>query len=307
MKQYKIRKFNSDCYVFEFTPNECRFDVSIGTQGKLEKLSAIKGEPKANEKVIAKMNACFFNMDGSSEYIGTYVDNGLYYNLSTPMYPVAVFWKKDNRLTVEHNPTQYRHAEYQRDAHWAIGCPWLLVLNGKADYKYTRKELIDKFGHPYQRAPRTMFGQKADGTIVWVVVDGRSKTNAGITITEQSSIMLELNCKIAFNADGGGSSEMIYDGKILNKPSDGTERRIGTCFLAYKPITVNETRGFVNSPSLGFLRVRDQGSTKGKVLGQLSHGDIVNILGRDSATGWYRIIFKNYSVAYVSDDYIKLV
>lgn len=71
------------------------------------------------------------------------------------------------------------------------------------------------------RHPRTAVGKKADGTIVFVVVDGRSKGNAqGMSIFELRSIMGWLGCKDAINLDGGGSSAMVIGDKLVNYPCD---------------------------------------------------------------------------------------
>ena len=43
--------------------------------------------------------------------------------------------------------------------------------------------------------------------------------------------MLELGCYNAVNLDGGGSSAMVYKNKLTNKPSDGSERKVGSVIL----------------------------------------------------------------------------
>lgn len=229
----KIRKYSSDVHIYEFDPKIERFDATIGNPGKLEKLSKINGEPKSDEVVIAKINGGFFAMNGSTEFIGTYVDEGLYYQGAEKYYPTLIYWKDPQILTVENDPTRARHVVYQYQAQWAMGVPWTLVLGGKQDFQYDKKTLVNNFVHPYQRAPRTLVGQKQDGTIVLVVVDGRKVKTLGVTIEQSASIMMELGCHIAVNVDGGGSSEMIVDGVIKNTPSGGAERAIGTAFMVY--------------------------------------------------------------------------
>ena len=49
--------------------------------------------------------------------------------------------------------------------------------------------------------------------------------------------MLDLGAVDAMNLDGGGSSEMIVDGQIVNQPSDGRERRIGAGIAVVKTKT----------------------------------------------------------------------
>ena len=75
-------------------------------------------------------------------------------------------------------------------------------------------------------APRTAAGVKKDGTVILLVVDGRSSSSAGMTLQELASYLVKLGAWQAVNFDGGGSSEMVLDGKILNTPSDGRERPV---------------------------------------------------------------------------------
>lgn len=78
------------------------------------------------------------------------------------------------------------------------------------------------------RAPRTAIGVKADGSVILMVIDGRSKYSKGVSLYELAAFLLEEGAVEAVNLDGGGSSEMVVDGKIVNRPSDGVERRIST-------------------------------------------------------------------------------
>ena len=76
----------------------------------------------------------------------------------------------------------------------------------------------------YGRAPRTGVGVKADGTVLLMVVDGRSQYSAGMSLKEFATYLKRFGAVSAVNLDGGGSSEMVLDGKIMNRPSDGSER-----------------------------------------------------------------------------------
>lgn len=306
-KYYKLRRDSSNCHVFEFSPNELRLDATIGKTKKLERLSKITGEPKAGEYAVAKLNGGFFAMNGSTEYIGTFVDEGLYYQGSSYYYPTLVYWKADNRLTVELHPDQARCATYQKEAWWAMGVPWTLIVNGKEDYTYDKKTLIEQFGHPYYRNPRTLLGQKADGTIVWVVVDGRSKASAGFTILHSSKLMKELGCQIAVNLDGGGSSEMIVDGKIKNALSGGCERAIGTALMAYGKVTTPSDTAYTaigTVKNASTLNVRSGPGTSYGIIGSLKNHATVNIVAKAS-NGWYKIAYGS-GYGYVSGTYIAI-
>lgn len=76
-------------------------------------------------------------------------------------------------------------------------------------------------------APRTAIGQRADGSIVMMVIDGRSIVNGlGATITELQTLMLTKGkCVNAINLDGGKSSTMYLDGKVINNLSNGLGER----------------------------------------------------------------------------------
>lgn len=77
--------------------------------------------------------------------------------------------------------------------------------------------------------PRTFIGEvlRDDDKLEYylVITDGRRVDSRGFCHDDESAFLFEKGCSIAYNLDGGGSSEMMFDGKILNVPSDGHERR----------------------------------------------------------------------------------
>lgn len=76
------------------------------------------------------------------------------------------------------------------------------------------------------RHPRTAIGFNNDHLFL-VVVDGRQEDlSVGMSLPELAQLMKQLGCKEALNLDGGGSSTLWLDGKIMNSPSDGRPRRI---------------------------------------------------------------------------------
>lgn len=79
--------------------------------------------------------------------------------------------------------------------------------------------------------PRTAIGQKADGTIVFVVTDGRKISTPGATLYDVQQIMLNRGVVNAGLLDGGYSSTMYYNGEVLNEINawDG-ERTVATAY-----------------------------------------------------------------------------
>ena len=78
------------------------------------------------------------------------------------------------------------------------------------------------------RNPRTAVGQRADGRIILVAVDGRQPGySTGLTNFELAQTMVRLGAVTASGLDAGGSTTMAFDGKLLNRPSDpGGERAV---------------------------------------------------------------------------------
>ena len=73
--------------------------------------------------------------------------------------------------------------------------------------------------------PRTAAGYRNSGELVLLVVDGRQVDSRGVDLQELAILMRDLGCVEAINLDGGGSSAMVVDGKLLNRPAGTTSQR----------------------------------------------------------------------------------
>jgi exopolysaccharide biosynthesis protein len=82
-----------------------------------------------------------------------------------------------------------------------------------------------------KKEPRTLIGHFSNGDLLLIVIDGRSKQSGGVTLEEAQTKLLEWNVRDAYTLDGGGSSTFVYKGKVLNTPSDGSERRVVSNFV----------------------------------------------------------------------------
>ena len=111
---------------------------------------------------------------------------------------------------------------------WAYECgSWILK-----DYEIVAPEKDGWVGTMQTRVPRTAVGIKGDGTVLILVADGRQKGfSDGLTGKELGQKLLDLGVKDAVNLDGGASSEMIVEGKIVNSPSAGRERMLPCGFI----------------------------------------------------------------------------
>ena len=67
--------------------------------------------------------------------------------------------------------------------------------------------------------PRTAIGMIEKGHYVMVVSDGRTSESAGLTLYQLAGVMKDLGCTEAYNLDGGGSTTMVFNGNVINKPT----------------------------------------------------------------------------------------
>ena len=78
--------------------------------------------------------------------------------------------------------------------------------------------------------PRTAIGIIDNNHLVFVVSDGRTDESAGLSLYQLANFMQTLNCNIAYNLDGGGSSTMVFNGNVINNPTNtgrhSSERKV---------------------------------------------------------------------------------
>lgn len=104
-----------------------------------------------------------------------------------------------------------------------------IIVNGKGQIR-SQKE-------GWGIAPRTAMGQKEDGSILFVVIDGRQLGYSnGASLYDVQQIMLDHGAVIAANLDGGSSTVLVTKGgEIVNKPSsEYGERYLPTAFLVFE-------------------------------------------------------------------------
>lgn len=106
-----------------------------------------------------------------------------------------------------------------------------LIKNGKIEITWEQEKAAKAFVK--NKHPRTAVAKLKDGKFLMVTVDGRQpETSVGMNLQELAEFLLELGAIDAMNLDGGGSTTMFLDGKIVNKPSDKEgERKVSDAIL----------------------------------------------------------------------------
>ncbi|BAU27943.1 uncharacterized protein DUF2233 [Aneurinibacillus soli] len=103
-----------------------------------------------------------------------------------------------------------------------------LIVNGK--------RMITENDGGWGVGPRTAIAQKADGTVMFLVIDGRAIHSFGATLRDVQEELLARGAVNAVNLDGGSSSGMYYKGKLITTPSGiHGEKPLPNAFVVYNP------------------------------------------------------------------------
>ena len=113
-----------------------------------------------------------------------------------------------------------------------LGVGPLLVKDGQVDVTAAAEQIgVDVTG---AKAPRTAVGILRNGNILFAVLDGRQAHSRGMMLDDFARFLIGMDVVDAVNFDGGGSSELVLNGRILNSPSDGRERPVATSLVAVR-------------------------------------------------------------------------
>ena len=99
-----------------------------------------------------------------------------------------------------------------------------LLINGQGVYGSYMESGIN---------PRSAIGQRADGAVLLLCIDGRQLHSIGCSFGDARDVMIDFGAVNACNLDGGSSTVMYFDGQYINSPSSasGTSRYLPDAFL----------------------------------------------------------------------------
>lgn len=136
-------------------------------------------------------------LDGKIKYVGKTINKG----------GGLIGFTKDNVLML----TKKSASEAIKDGmDRAVEFGPFLIVNGK--------ESEFKGNGGWGIANRSAIGQRQDGIVLLICIDGRSKDSLGISMSELKDIFVRYKAYNAANLDGGGSSALYVDGKLVNTP-----------------------------------------------------------------------------------------
>ncbi|WP_096233489.1 phosphodiester glycosidase family protein [Thermoanaerobacterium sp. RBIITD] len=207
--------------------------IQVGMSSKLPKEGETVSEIAKNNDAIAAINAGGFigfvdgNWTGSGGTPGgIIIHNGklLYNNAYSKDGKIDLIgFTSDGKLLVgKYTLDEIKNMGIKE----AVSFKPALIVNGKP--------MIPKNSDGgWGIAPRTAIGQRKDGTVIFLAIDGRAISSVGATLKDVQNIMLDYGAYNAANLDGGSSTTLYYKGKVINNPSNPLgERTVPTIFFA---------------------------------------------------------------------------
>lgn len=208
VKEYRTN--DTTVYVADVTLNSAEYlktAFAKNTYGRnvTQKTSAMA---EANQAILA------INGDNyGSQEKGYVIRNGIVYRDKTGNADVLCVYANGSMEIIK--PSEATAQELVEQGVWqAFSFGPALVENG--EIAVTRDQEV---GKAMASNPRTAIGMINNLHYVLVVADGRTSESGGLSLYELADFMKQLGVKTAYNLDGGGSSTMVFNGEIINKPT----------------------------------------------------------------------------------------
>lgn len=190
--------------------------ISVATTKYLGKYGESITTVAKRENAIIAMNAGGFydpdwNSNGALPH-GTVISNGKVVSDYEDARVGGGFicFTKENKLILGKMTKWEALAKGCRDA---VEFGPYLIVNGKSSFI--------KGNGGWGIAPRTAIGQRKDGIVLMLVINGRIPSSIGADLVDLTEIMENYGAYNAANLDGGSSSELVINQKIVNTPVAG--------------------------------------------------------------------------------------
>lgn len=204
---YKLINISGDKYkgyvLVVYDPSRISLFNSPKIRSGGQKLTQLAKSAEA----VAAVNASGFvrHEGGSLSPNGTLIIDGkLYTDKGGPI----IGFTYDNVLTLTRESASEAIEHGMKDA---VSFEPFLIVNGEPS-KFTK-------GGGYGLRPRTAVGQRKDGIVLFIVIDGNSSGTRGIDMEELTDIFIRYGAYNAANLDGGGSSALVVEDKLINEPT----------------------------------------------------------------------------------------
>ncbi|MCI1944875.1 phosphodiester glycosidase family protein [Clostridium luticellarii] len=210
--------------------------VKVGYSKKLGTAGELTSRIAKNNNAVAAINGGGFkdSSSGDSKWTGTggkptgiLMSNGkvVSNDIEDPdeKSEVMAITNKGQLLVGNHSLNDMK----ERGVTEAISFGPALIVNGKGTIK--------SGDGGWGIAPRTAIGQRSDGAMIFLVIDGRQTKSIGASLRDVQNIMIKYGAINATNLDGGSSSTMYYEGEVINNTCDPLGERSVPSAIYVKP------------------------------------------------------------------------
>lgn len=216
---YKIIEIDEDGYsgylaaVYDPSKIKVTYSKNLGVTGEY-----LVDMAKREGAVLAINGGGFVDIEGMSnggQALGAVISNGkIVSNYGKSYYGGGIVgFTNDNKLYLGKISANEAIEMGIRDA---VEFGPFLIVNGKSSF-------INGNGG-YGVHPRTAIAQRKDGIVLFLVIDGRSLKSKGADMNDLVKILLRYHAYNAANLDGGNSSVMVVNNKIINHPFNWDNR-----------------------------------------------------------------------------------
>lgn len=219
---YKLININEDgmrgYLVAVYDPSKVKVATATNMNNSGEMLTTIA---KKNNAVVAMNASGFYDLgyvgNGGKPHGAVIKDGKLVSNLPKSNVSGGIIgFTKDNKLIMGKMSAEEALAKGVRDA---VEFGPFLVVNGEPSFI--------KGNGGWGTAPRSAIGQRQDGIVLFLVMDGRDYAHGidGVGMVELTEIMMRYGAYNASNLDGGTSCGLVINGELTNKPVNGSGKK----------------------------------------------------------------------------------
>lgn len=230
---------NENINIIEISPKQKKYRLHVVYSDSLEATSQLALRSDA----LAAVNGSFFKMRGPDPDDNKKVNGKAVLERSKLDHNRSVVYLRHNNMVIAENVEKDNVRKRHQQGSIAINKRNVSIVKDSADINWEHQlkgedvistgpvmlldgmeQKVPNDAFDNNRHPRTAIGKKKDGTIVLLVVDGRTAESAGMSIPELQKIFRWLGCVEAINLDGGGSTTMFVKGQpfkgVVNYPTD---------------------------------------------------------------------------------------
>lgn len=207
----KYREYNTSIYVADVQiSNSMLLKTAFANNTYGKNVTAKTSETASKNNAILAINSDFY---GSQEK-GYVLRNGTLYRDTANKNQEDLIIYSDGNFDIINEQDVSAQEISNNNAAQILSFGPALITNGEISVSEN-----DEVGKSMASNPRTAIGIIDELHYIFLVSDGRTSESEGLSLYSLAEFMKSLDVKIAYNLDGGGSSTMYFNGKIINKPT----------------------------------------------------------------------------------------